>query len=72
MNARRIYHGHHHIVLHVVLYVLEVYIFAVGEKIYESDLQPLTVGEQGRHFFRIQKEDLEDMFEEIFGKCSFK
>ena len=58
--------------MHVVLYVLDVYIFAIGAKIYEVDLQPLATGERGRHFFRIQKESLEStMFEDMFGK-SFK
>ena len=62
----------YHIGLHVVLYVLDVYMFAVGDLIYEVDLQPLATGERGRHFFRIQKEKMDTMFEDIFGKCSFK
>uniref|UniRef100_A0A8C5AYV0 C3/C5 convertase n=1 Tax=Gadus morhua TaxID=8049 RepID=A0A8C5AYV0_GADMO len=45
---------------------LDVYIFAVGARIYESDLQPLATNERGRHFFRILKEDMDTMFDEIF------
>ena len=63
---------YHHSVLHVVLHVVDVYIFAVGARIYESDLQPLATKERGRHFFRILKEDMDTMFDEIFGECSFK
>uniref|UniRef100_A0A8C5CDL5 C3/C5 convertase n=1 Tax=Gadus morhua TaxID=8049 RepID=A0A8C5CDL5_GADMO len=57
---------YHHSVLHVVLHVVDVYIFAVGARIYESDLQPLATNERGRHFFRILKEDMDTMFDEIF------
>ncbi|CAL8279142.1 unnamed protein product [Arctogadus glacialis] len=45
---------------------LDVYIFAVGARIYESDLQPLATKERGRHFFRILEEDMDTMFDGIF------
>ncbi|CAL8268056.1 unnamed protein product [Merluccius merluccius] len=45
---------------------LDVYVFAVGAKIYENYLMPLVTEDRGRHFFRINKETMESMFDEIF------
>jgi len=50
---------------------LDVYIFAVGPTISHQDLMLLaTEAEQnrGRHYFRIHEEEMENMFDEMFGK----
>ncbi|XP_059208414.1 complement factor B-like [Centropristis striata] len=44
---------------------LDIFIFAVGAEIFDDDLQPLTVGGGGRHYFRMKYiGDLSDTFEE--------
>lgn len=51
----------------------DIYIFGIGEEIYDDDLQPLTVGTGGPHYFRMMKIDnLEKLFDEIIGKLSLK
>ncbi|XP_043995746.1 complement factor B-like [Gambusia affinis] len=55
---------------------LDIYIFAIGSEIFDDDLQPLTVGTGGRHYFRLPKnEELQETFDsiidesEVVGMC---
>ncbi|XP_068187285.1 complement factor B-like [Antennarius striatus] len=51
---------------------LDIYIFAVGAEIYESDLRPLTVGTQGQHYFKLQIKDLNQTFDEMIDEEDVK
>ncbi|XP_047463236.1 complement factor B-like [Mugil cephalus] len=53
---------------------LDIYVFAIGDLIFDDDLQPLTTQEQGtRHYFRMKDyENLEDMFDEIIDEEDVK
>jgi len=51
--------------------VTDIYIFAIGEEIFDDDLQPLTEGVGGKHYFRLNKiENLQKTFDEMIGKAS--
>ncbi|XP_023198583.1 complement factor B-like [Xiphophorus maculatus] len=55
---------------------LDIYIFAIGSDIFDDDLQPLTVGTGGNHYFRMSKiVELKETFDliidesEVVGMC---
>ncbi|XP_033995925.1 complement factor B-like [Trematomus bernacchii] len=55
---------------------LDIYIFAIGNEIFDDDLQPLVTGLGGKHYFRMKDiEDLQETFdaiideEEVKGLC---
>ncbi|XP_032431339.1 complement factor B-like [Xiphophorus hellerii] len=55
---------------------LDIYIFAIGKEIFDDDLQPLTVGTGGNHYFRMSKiVELKETFDliidesEVVGMC---
>lgn len=51
----------------------DIYIFGIGIEIFDDDLQPLTVGTGGRHYFRLKDIDnLEETFDKMIGKCNLK
>uniref|UniRef100_A0AAQ5Z4B3 Complement factor B n=1 Tax=Amphiprion ocellaris TaxID=80972 RepID=A0AAQ5Z4B3_AMPOC len=51
--------------------VTDIYVFAIGTVIFDDDLHPLTVGKDGKHYFRMRDiENLQDTFDEIIGKSS--
>jgi len=53
--------------------VADIYIFAVGLETYDDDLQPLTAGTGGQHYFRLRDNtNLHETFDEIIGKLSLK
>lgn len=53
--------------------VTDIYIFAIGAEIFDDDLQPLTVGTGGQHYFRMKEiKQLQQTFDEIIGKSSLK
>ncbi|XP_058482990.1 complement factor B-like [Solea solea] len=52
---------------------LDIYVFAVGAEIFDSDLQPLTVGTDGRHYFRMKDiQNLQETFDEIIDEEQVK
>ncbi|XP_008425332.1 complement factor B [Poecilia reticulata] len=55
---------------------LDIYVFAIGNDIFDDDLQPLTVGTGGAHYFRMSKIlELKETFDliidesEVVGMC---
>ncbi|KAM4726246.1 complement factor B-like [Anableps anableps] len=55
---------------------LDIYIFAIGADIFDDDLQPLTAGTGGEHYFRMSKiTELQETFDliiderEVVGLC---
>ncbi|XP_013858625.1 complement factor B [Austrofundulus limnaeus] len=46
---------------------LDIYIFAIGADLFDDDLQPLTVGTGGSHYFRLNDKDLREAFDTIIG-----
>lgn len=57
---------------HATFYsVTDIYVFAIGAEIYDDDLKPLTVGTDGKHYFRMKNEigNLEETFDNIIGKA---
>lgn len=49
--------------------VTDIYIFAIGEDIFDDDLKPLTAGEDGKHYFRMKDiSNLQETFDDIIGK----
>lgn len=51
--------------------VTDIYIFGIGQEIYDEDLKPLTVGTGGKHFFRMKEIDnLKETFDGIISKSS--
>ncbi|KAM9348848.1 complement factor B-like [Symphorus nematophorus] len=48
---------------------LDIYIFGIGAEIFDDDLQPLTAGTGGRHYFRMKDiKNLQDSFDEIIDE----
>uniref|UniRef100_A0A3Q2QTR3 C3/C5 convertase n=1 Tax=Fundulus heteroclitus TaxID=8078 RepID=A0A3Q2QTR3_FUNHE len=48
---------------------LDIYIFAIGADIFDEDLQPLTAGTGGNHYFRMSKiGELRETFDEIIDE----
>lgn len=53
--------------------VTDIYVFAIGELVFDDDLQPLTTRHGGQHYFRLPSLDkLQDTFDEIIGKSYLK
>ncbi len=49
--------------------VADIYVFGIGMEIYDEDLQPLTVGSGGSHYFRMRDiRYLQETFDAIIGK----
>lgn len=49
----------------------DIYIFGIGGQIFEKELKAITVGTDGRHFFKMKEiKTLEDTFDEIISKLS--
>ena len=47
----------------------DIYIFAIGAELLDDDLQPLTVGTGGQHYFRMKDiTELQETFDEIIGE----
>lgn len=59
---------------HVVLHsATDIYIFAIGDDIFDDDLMPLTAGTGGTHYFRVKDlEKLQDTFDEMISKLCLK
>lgn len=54
------------------IYFTDIYIFAIGEEIFDEDLRPLTAGEDGKHYFRMKDiTDLHETFDDIISKSIF-
>uniref|UniRef100_A0A8C2WWZ8 C3/C5 convertase n=1 Tax=Cyclopterus lumpus TaxID=8103 RepID=A0A8C2WWZ8_CYCLU len=52
---------------------LDIYIFAIGAEIFDDDLQRLTAGTGGSHYFRLKDiTHLEETFDDIIGKVLLK
>ncbi|XP_071402391.1 complement factor B-like [Centroberyx affinis] len=52
---------------------LDIYIFGIGVDIYDDDLQPLTTGTGGKHYFRLKAIDnLQETFDEIIDEEDVK
>lgn len=52
--------------------VIDIYIFAIGEELFDDDLKPLTAGEDGKHYFRMKDiTDLHETFDDIISKSIF-
>ncbi|XP_070839034.1 complement factor B-like [Chaetodon trifascialis] len=52
---------------------LDIYVFAIGAEIFDDDLQPLTVGTGGNHYFRMKNiENLQETFDEIIDEEEVK
>ncbi|XP_035035440.1 complement factor B [Hippoglossus stenolepis] len=48
---------------------LDIYIFAIGAEVLDADLQPLTTGLGGQHYFRMKDiKDLQETFDEIIDE----
>ncbi|KAM9348846.1 complement factor B-like [Symphorus nematophorus] len=48
---------------------LDIYIFGIGAELFDDDLQPLTAGSVGQHYFRMKDiKNLQDTFDEIIVK----
>lgn len=53
--------------------VTDIYIFAIGAELFDDDLQPLTAGTGGQHYFRMKDiKNLQETFDEIIGKSYLK
>lgn len=51
----------------------DIYIFAIGDDIFDDDLMPLTAGTGGTHYFRVKDlEKLQDTFDEMISKLCLK
>ncbi|XP_035522774.1 complement factor B-like [Morone saxatilis] len=52
---------------------LDIYVFAIGAEIFDDDLQPLTAGTGGKHYFRLKDiENLQETFDEIIDENEVK
>ncbi|XP_040907276.1 complement factor B-like [Toxotes jaculatrix] len=52
---------------------LDIYIFAIGAELFDDDLQPLTAGTGGQHYFRMKDiENLQETFDEIIDEEEVK
>ncbi|XP_004564127.2 complement factor B [Maylandia zebra] len=52
---------------------LDIYIFAIGDDIFDDDLMPLTAGTGGTHYFRVKDlEKLQDTFDEMINEDEVK
>ncbi|KAM8742734.1 complement factor B-like [Acanthopagrus schlegelii] len=52
---------------------LDIYIFAIGEDIFDDDLKPLTAGEDGKHYFRMKDiSNLQETFDDIIDEEDVK
>ncbi|KAF7643002.1 hypothetical protein LDENG_00246680, partial [Lucifuga dentata] len=52
---------------------LDIYIFGIGTEIFDDNLQPLTAGTGGLHYFRLQKiQNLQETFDEIIDEEDVK
>ena len=52
---------------------LDIYIFAIGAEIFDDDLQPLTAGTGGQHYFRMKDiMNLQQTFDEIIDEEDVK
>ncbi|XP_030601980.1 complement factor B-like [Archocentrus centrarchus] len=52
---------------------LDIYIFAVGDEIFDEDLMPLTAGTGEHHYFRVKElEKLEETFDEMIDEDEVK
>ncbi|XP_042354606.1 complement factor B-like [Plectropomus leopardus] len=52
---------------------LDIYIFAIGAEIFDEDLQPLTAGTGGEHYFRLQEiSNLQETFDDIIDEEEVK
>nr|XP_046266129.1 complement factor B-like isoform X2 [Scatophagus argus] len=52
---------------------LDIYIFGIGAEIFDDDLQPLTVGTGGHHFFRMKDiSNLQETFDDIIDEEEVK
>ncbi|XP_029957250.1 complement factor B-like [Salarias fasciatus] len=52
---------------------LDIYIFAIGAQIFDDDLQPLVVGKEGKHYFRMKDiKNLQETFDEIIDEEEVK
>ncbi|XP_035522771.1 complement factor B-like, partial [Morone saxatilis] len=52
---------------------LDIYMFAIGADIFDDDLQPLTAGTGGKHYFRLKDiENLQETFDEIIDENEVK
>ncbi|XP_073336041.1 complement factor B-like [Pagrus major] len=52
---------------------LDIYIFAIGEELFDEDLKPLTAGVGGRHYFRMKDiEYLQETFDDIIDEEDVK
>ncbi|KAI3373651.1 hypothetical protein L3Q82_022242 [Scortum barcoo] len=52
---------------------LDIFIFGIGAEIFDDDLQRLTAGTRGRHYFRMKDIDsLSDTFEEMIDEQDVK
>ncbi|XP_069577993.1 complement factor B-like [Brachyistius frenatus] len=52
---------------------LDIYVFAIGAEIFDDDLQPLTAGTGGQHYFRLNNiESLQDTFDKIIDEEEVK
>ncbi|XP_038129941.1 complement factor B-like [Cyprinodon tularosa] len=48
---------------------LDIYVFAIGADIFDEDLQPLTTGTGGEHYFRMKKlVELQETFDKIIDE----
>ncbi|XP_045896050.1 complement factor B-like [Micropterus dolomieu] len=48
---------------------LDIYVFAIGAEIFDDDLQPLTVGVGGKHYFRMKDiQNLQQTFDDIIDE----
>ncbi|KAF7226759.1 complement factor B [Nothobranchius furzeri] len=48
---------------------LDIYVFGIGAQIFDDDLQPLTVGKDGKHYFRMKDiGNLGETFDEIIDE----
>uniref|UniRef100_A0A671VIF6 C3/C5 convertase n=1 Tax=Sparus aurata TaxID=8175 RepID=A0A671VIF6_SPAAU len=52
---------------------LDIYIFAIGEELFDDDLKPLTAGEDGKHYFRMKDiTNLQETFDDIINEEDVK
>uniref|UniRef100_A0A665UIU2 C3/C5 convertase n=1 Tax=Echeneis naucrates TaxID=173247 RepID=A0A665UIU2_ECHNA len=52
---------------------LDIYVFAIGNEIFDDDLQALTVGVGGKHYFRMEAiEVLQSTFDEMIDEGDLK
>lgn len=51
-------------------YFPDIYIFATGAEPFDEDLQPLTVGHNYKHYFRLKDiKNVHELLEEIIGEA---